>query len=52
MVFKRFCLTVLAKTFFLKAKPAFSNGQKTLSSNPFDWTKWGSWVFDNFIVDD
>ena len=35
-------------TSFIKAKPVFNNGPRTLPENPPDCTILGRWIFDNF----
>ena len=37
-------------TFFIKGKPAFSAGPRSLTRNPADCTILDSWVFNNFIL--
>ena len=37
-------------TFFIKGKPAFSTGPRSLTRNPADCTILDSWVFNNFIL--
>ena len=37
-------------TFQYKSKPVFSNGPKSLPTNPFDCPILWNWVFDNFII--
>ena len=39
-------------TFFIKGKPVFSNGPRSLSKNPPNCNILGSWVFDDFIPAD
>ena len=39
-------------TVFIKGKPVFSNGCKSLPKNPHDCSILDSWVFDNFILAD
>ena len=38
--------------FFIKDKPIFSNGPRSLPRNPPDYIISDSWVFHNFISDD
>ena len=39
-------------TFFMKGKRVFSNGPKSLSTNPPDCPILYNWIFDNFILCD
>ena len=39
-------------TFFIKGKPDFSNGPRSLPKNLLDCPTWDSSVFDNFILAD
>ena len=39
-------------TFVIKGKPVFSNGNKSLSKGPLDYTILESWVFDKSILVD
>ena len=37
-------------TFFIKGKPVFSNGTRSLPKNPRDCPILHNWVFDDFII--
>ena len=39
-------------TFFIKGKPVFSNGPRSLPRNPPDYTIWDNCFFNNFILAD